>query len=1086
MFTTLLPDRSGLSFQNTVNDTDSLNFFDYLYYYNGGGVAIGDINNDGLADIYLVSNQGENKLFLNKGDMHFEDITASAHVGGTGNWKTGVTMADVNNDGLLDIYVSEVGGYLSFKGKNELFINQGNGHFKEEGHEYGLDATGFNTQAVFFDYDHDGFLDMFLVNHSVHGSDNFRDASVRNMHSEVSGDKLFHNEPVVREGKGTGGQGDAPTRHFREVTASAGIYSSAIGYGLSVAIGDLNNDGWPDIYVSNDFHENDYYYLNNRHGGFTEINREAFGHESRFSMGSDIADVNNDGWLDIITLDMLPEDEKTLKSSAGDDAPDIYTIKYDLGYNHQNSRNCLQLNTGAGYHFSEIGLYAGIAATDWSWSPLAADFDNDGIKDLFISNGIVRRPNDLDYLKFKSGSINRAADRSLDLTAIRALPEGKVPNYIFKGSNSLRYIDKSLEWGMSAPTISTGAAYADLDNDGDLDIVVNNINSPAVIYRNESNKFPDHHSLDIRLVGAPSNPFGIGARVQIWQKDKMQMCELESTRGFESSSLQYLHFGIGNDTMVDRLVVTWPDGKDQEIQRLHGSKILILDYRNASILKAEPGKIPIKYFNDISSVLQPAFRHKEDVFNDFAMQPLIPHLVSTEGPKIAVADVNGDGLEDFFICGAKKQPGALYLQTKDGRFIKSPQPAIDQDSSGEDVDAIFFDADNDGHPDLYLVTGGNETAYEDSSVLDRLYINDGKGGFTRSTGLPLFYGNKSVAAAADIDHDGDLDLFIGGRVVAGSYGMSPDSYLLLNDGHGRFTLATDALAPGLRKAGMVTGAVWTDTDQDGWKDLVLVGEWMPVTVFRNHHGHLINETENACLAGTNGLWNCLSLADPDHNGREDLLAGNRGLNSKLCASATEPLLMYLSDFSNNGMIKQLVVCNKNGRYYPFAGKEELEKQIPSIRKKYPGYASFAGQTIDEIFPGLEAHAVVLKANTLASTVFINKGGGKFASLPMCRAMQYGPIYSLLAADFDQDGLIDWLAGGNLYGATPFEGRYDALGIPLCPGDGKGGCKLQPELINVPDVQGEVRDMQLIHLTGNRKALLIARNNDTPVLWEVKK
>jgi hypothetical protein len=1066
--------QTGIRFENSVHDTDTLNILDYLYYYNGGGVAIGDINNDGLADIYFISNQGSNQLYLNKGNLQFEDITVVAGVKGNGNWKTGVTLADVNNDGWLDIYVSEVGDYKNLRGRNELFINNAsvtNPGFTEQAKNYGLDIAGFNTQAAFFDYDRDGDLDMFLVNHSVHSNKSYGDSSLRHQIDAASGDKLFRNDLT------------ASGRKFTEVTKQAGIYSSVIGYGLNVAVADINNDGWEDIYVSNDFHENDYYYLNDRNGHFTEINREAFGHESRFSMGSAIEDMNNDGWPDIITLDMLPADEKILKSSGGDDPLDIYNFKFDFGYYHQYARNCLQLNMGDGKKFADIAFYAGVAASDWSWSPLAADFDNDGIKDLFISNGILRRPNDLDYIKYFSSRPQGDTSRASDLQAIQKMPAGKCSNYVYRGTKQLRFVDETKNWGLDQPGFSNGAACADLDNDGDLDIVINNINSTASIYRNNSRQQLSSHFIDIVLKGNEQNPFGIGAKLTLQQKSEKQYAYQQSTKGFESSSLQYLHFGTGTDSLIDAIQVEWPDGRIQTLKNVKADQRLTVNYSNATIKPlSNPAEVP-QLFTDITNTIGLPFRHKENSFNDFNLQAFIPHMVSTQGPKLAVADIDGDGLEDLFICGAKDQPAALFRQTKQGGFIATEQPAFLSDKASEDVNAVFFDADNDGDQDLYVVSGGNEIGGNAVVLKDRLYLNDGKGHFAQSEFLPALYGNKSVAVAADIDHDGDQDLFVGGRVVAGAYGMIPESYLLINDGKGRFNIGGENMAPGLRHVGMVTDAVWTDIDKDGWQDLVMVGEWMPVKVFKNNLGKLSDYTSAAGLQHTSGLWTSLGLADINNDGVVDLLAGNWGENSKLQATEQYPLRLYVGDFDRNGITDQLLAVEKQGKYYPFLGKEDFEKQLPGIvRKKYANYSGFAGQTMEQVFGDQLKQAQLLSAETLSSISLIGDGKGGYRQVKLPMQLQWSPVFALYAADFNHDGKMDMVSAGNFYGVLPYEGRYDAGYGNVLMAAG-GGWQVSGYLNSGFLVPGEVRDIKPIRFANGRHCLVIARNNDRPIFME---
>ncbi len=782
LFVKLSPSATNIHFENKLEKRDLFGILYYLYYYNGGGVAIGDINNDGLADIYFTANSyGHNKLYLNKGNFQFEDITDRAGVAGTADWCSGVTMADVNGDGLLDIYVSAVANHHGLKGRNMLFINNGNNTFTESASQYGLDFSGFTTQAAFFDYDHDGDLDCYMLNQSHYPNQNIVDTSNRRKFDQYAGDRLYRNDM------------NTASKKFTDVSAQAGIYQSSLGYGLGLAVADINNDGWDDIYVGNDFHENDYYYVNNGDGTFTESGAKVFNHYSRFSMGNDVADYNNDGQLDVITVDMLPPDEKVLKTYGSDENPDIYDFKIiKNGYQYQYSKNCLQRNNGNGTSFSETGLLSGISATDWSWSPLFADFDNDGNKDLFISSGIVKRPVDLDYVRFISDlSMRKALNTSdqYDDMALEKMPDGSSHPFLYKGDGHISFKDVSNDWGTgSMKGYFNGASYADLNNDGNLDLVMNVLNAPSVIMKNNASK---KNYISIAFKGNDLNTYGIGCKAYVFQKGKMQYEQMMPTRGFQSSSDVRLHFGLDSVSVIDSLLIIWPDQKYQVLKNINANKQLTAFQKDAAGIfdYANYFKVAPTYFSNISDSMNIKWKHNEDNFNDFNVQYLIPHEESTRGPKIAVGDVNKDGLDDFYVCGAKAQPGVLMIQQKNGAFASSDTAVFNKDAGCEDMDALFFDANGDGYTDLYVVSGGNEYMGNNSLLLDRLYLNDGKGNFTKSANsLPSIFENKSCVAVADVDHDGDLDVFVGNFANAGAYGIPQTSFLLINDGKGNFTI----------------------------------------------------------------------------------------------------------------------------------------------------------------------------------------------------------------------------------------------------------------------------------------------------------
>jgi len=1068
LFELLSPEATGVTFANTLPEKADFNILNYLYYYNGGGVAVGDIDGDGLPDLYFTSNLGPNKLYRNRGNYTFEDVTDKAGVADPDAWKTGVTMADVNGDGKVDIYVSGA-DYLGLHGRNVLYINNGDGTFTDRAKEYGLDHVGYNTQALFFDYDGDGDIDMYLLDHSTHAQRAMASQAQGSATSPRTGDRLFRND---------GG-------HFTDVTDAAGLHDGIDGYGLGVVASDFNNDGCPDIYVTNDFQGNDYLYINNCNGTFTESIAKATGHTSRFSMGVDAADFNNDGRTDIISLDMQPEREDILKTSANAESFNIYNLRLEAGYQPQYARNALQLNRGKG-RFSEIGYLSGVFATDWSWSALFADLDNDGNKDLFVTNGIFRRPNDMDYISFVG---NEAVQATLhdtitnaNLGLLQKMPQIPLAKYAFRNDGNLKFTNMAEAWGLAQPGFSNGAAYVDLNNSGNLDLVVNNINAPASIYRSHAREINRNHYLTVQLRGSGANTAGIGARVEITQKGEKQVVEQMPTRGFLSSVDPRLHFGLGSSSRIDTLTVIWPNHRFQTLTNVQGDTILTLVQKDASQMYqySAPASAP-PMFADVTAKTGVDFKHEEDTFYDYSREPLMPHLLSTEGPRLAVADVNGDGLDDFYVGGAKWQPGKLFIQQHDGTFRASAQPAFEADSLSEDIGASFFDANGDGRQDLLVVSGGNEFWGEQDALRPRLYLNDGHGNFKRARdALPNIFENGSCVAVGDFNGDGRPDLFIGSRVVSKSYGMIPRSHLLENDGTGRFTDVTLEKAPALSEAGMVSSATWIDYDHDGKLDLVVVGEWMPVRVFHQENGKLVDRTKEAGLSGTNGWWNSVEAVDLRGNGRRDLVLGNLGLNSYLHASPKEPARLYVNDFSHSGggNLEQILTSYKNGVSYPVAGRDELLKKIPSLRGKYPSYKDFGASRVEDIFPAADlSQAQVREAYTFASAVALNNGNGAFTLQPLPVEAQFAPIYASLAGDFDGDGKTDLLVGGNFYGVIPVLGRYDASYGLLLRGDGKGGFTAVDMAESNLVIDGQVRDMKMLRGPKGERLIVVARNND---------
>ena len=1063
--------QSGIDFANRLTFDNDFNIYTYRNYYNGGGVALGDINNDGLLDIYMSANMGPNRLFLNKGNFQFEDITDRAHVAGTKAWSTGVSMADVNGDGWLDIYVCNSGDVKGDNKQNELFINNKDLTFTESAETYGIADRGYTTHAAFFDYDRDGDLDLYILNNSYQaiGSFNLR-KNERPNRDPLGGHKLLRNDG----------------NHFVDVSEQAGIYGSIIAFGLGVNVGDINQDGWPDIYVSNDFFERDYLYLNNKDGSFRECLTEQLRSISGASMGSDLADIDNDGLPDILGTEMLPSDNARLKTVTMFESWDRYQFNVQNDYFHQFTRNMLQHNNGDGT-FSEVGRLAGVEATDWSWGALMFDMDNDGMKDIFVANGIYQDLTNQDFLQYIS---NEEMVKTIISGArvdykklVDYMPSTAVPNFAFHNEGNFKFTDKALEWGLSRPDFSNGSAYGDLDNDGDLDLVINNVNEPASVFRNNVNDMlPQNRFLKIELKGSGKNTYALGTRITLSAGDEKFYLEQMPIRGFQSTMDPRPNFGLGAIDTVDQMVVNWPDGNVTVLNNIPTNQTLTLHQSEG--VAPKPSTVPVapSLLKATTGILD--FTQQENDFVDFDHDHLIYHMASTEGPRMSQGDVNGDGLADVYVGGPMGQPGALFVQKADGTFTRTNTALMEQDKESEDLGSTFFDADRDGDLDLYIATGGSEFVSPSPALWDKLYINDGKGNFTKSKQqLPISTPEStSCVSAADIDGDGDMDLFVGGRLHTTAYGLPMNGYILRNDGKGTFEDVTRSVAGALLNLGMITDGAFADVDGDGDHDLVVVGEYMPVKVFINNQGRFTDETAAFGLDKTNGWWNRIVIGDLDNDGDLDLVAGNHGLNSRFRASVTRPVSMYVSDFDQNGTVEQIVCSYIGNKNYPMVLRHDLVAQLPSLKKKYLKYESYKDQTIEDIFTKDQiGRASKLEVYQLASCVFINDGGKKFDMRALPMAAQLSPVYGIAIDDINGDGHSDLLIGGNLYRVKPEAGRYDASFGCTLAGDGQGNFSAISKSVSGFKIDGEVRDLVVLKRASS-DVLLASRNNDSIVTF----
>ncbi len=1071
LFEALESSQTGLNFSNKLTPRSDFNMFKYMYFYNGAGVGAGDFNDDGLIDLFFTSNQGQNKLFLNKGKLKFEDVTVQAKIPTDSAWSTGVSVIDINNDGLLDLYVCHVGNFESLQSKNQFLICKGidkNGipFYEDEAEKMGLAKSAFGTQAAFLDYDADGDLDMYLMNHSLryNGTFNNKD-SYENTNDSLAGDILFKND----------------SGYFRDVSKQAGISGTIISYGLGICVADINTDGWPDIYIGNDFHENDYLYINQQNGTFKETLNTQTMHTSQFSMGVDVADINNDAAPEIISMDMLPYDPLILKRSLEEDDYNLFNYKVKAGYHPQFSRNALQLNRRNGM-FSEAAMYAGVEATDWSWAALWTDFDNDGWKDLFVSNGIPKRLNDMDYVNYVTNTeiqdkirYNKIDEK--DMALINKFPEIKLPNKFFLNKHDAKFEDAEQQIKNDKSTFSNGAAYADFDNDGDVDVVVNNIEDPVLLYENKTSKSPSNKWLSLKLKGDVQNINAIAAKAIVFAKNEIRTYEKYPVRGFQSSLEVPLHIGLGN-IPIDSVLLVWPDNSYQKLMyqadtllSIKYSKGLpIFNYKILRNFNIDSTKTVV----DITAQTGLLFKHEENNFNEFDREQLIPHMISREGPALAVGDVNADGLDDVFIGSAKFIKPVLYFQQPNGKFFLSTQEALDNDSSYEDVDANFADINNDGFKDLLIASGGNEFYGNSEMLLPRVYLNNGKGNFVRKKDafLPTIQLTASCIKPYDFNADGFMDLFIGGRAVPWEYGKLPTSYLMLNDGKGKFMDVAANYNKELSTIGLVTNAAWADMDNDGRKDLIVSLEWGGIIAFKNNK----TSFEKKILSDKLGWWNFVLPIDINGDGKEDLIAGNLGENNRFKSAVEKPLTLYYNDFDDNGKKEQFLTYFLMNKEIPFADKDELTKQTPFLKKKFLYAEDFTKSSLQNIFgeEKLEQSAK-LTANYFSNAFVINNGNWNFTLQPFPWLAQLSTYKTAAIVGYTKDSLPNIFLGGNFYHSNIRIGKYDADYGSILKNNGQSN--FTAETINNIIIKGEVRNILPIDIKG-QKAFILVKNNDS--------